>query len=245
MHNAASYGHVEMAALLLKFNPHIINITDKWGYTALHEAAQKGRTQMCSLLLEHGADLTVKNLDGRSALELTTADDVKTLLENAMPRPLSSNLVVRLKGQIQSANRDKEQPTIAGAVENACDLVKINGITSRETEQRTIVNSIQTPTESGDGCMDLNSEQKRNQHNTNNMTIKEFLNRIDESYVKLYANLFEKEQISMEILAEMNHDQLKEIGLHAYGVRHKILKGIDKYYKEGIHLTLQTKLYSK
>lgn len=37
LHNAASYGHVEMAALLLKHNPTIINLTDNWGYSALHE----------------------------------------------------------------------------------------------------------------------------------------------------------------------------------------------------------------
>ena len=37
LHNAASYGHVEMAALILKYNPNVINITDKWGYSALHE----------------------------------------------------------------------------------------------------------------------------------------------------------------------------------------------------------------
>lgn len=29
--------HVEMASMLLKFNPNMINLTDKWGYTALHE----------------------------------------------------------------------------------------------------------------------------------------------------------------------------------------------------------------
>lgn len=59
LHNAASYGvsilqklkeiedynlmfifkHVEMAALILKYNPNVINMCDKWGYTSLHEYA--------------------------------------------------------------------------------------------------------------------------------------------------------------------------------------------------------------
>ena len=64
------------------------------------------------------------------------------------------------------------------------------------------------------------------------MTLTEFLYRIDESYVELYSKLFEREQINMEILAEMNHDQLKEIGVSTYGARYKILKGIEKLYKE-------------
>lgn len=30
----------------------------------------------------------------------------------------------------------------------------------------------------------------------------------------------------MEILAEMGHEDLKQVGVSAYGFRHKILKGI-------------------
>lgn len=38
--------------------------------------------------------------------------------------------------------------------------------------------------------------------------------------------LFDREQITMEILAEMGHEDLKQVGVTAYGFRHKILKGI-------------------
>lgn len=39
-------------------------------------------------------------------------------------------------------------------------------------------------------------------------------------------DLFEREQITLEILVEMGHDDLKQVGVSAYGFRHKILKGI-------------------
>ena len=39
-------------------------------------------------------------------------------------------------------------------------------------------------------------------------------------------DLFEREQITLEILAEMSHEDLKQVGVSAYGFRHKILKGI-------------------
>ena len=42
--------HVDIAALLIKFNT-CVNAEDKWGFTPLHEAAQKGRTQLCALLV--------------------------------------------------------------------------------------------------------------------------------------------------------------------------------------------------
>lgn len=38
--------------------------------------------------------------------------------------------------------------------------------------------------------------------------------------------LFDREQITLEILTEMGHEDLKQVGVSAYGFRHKILKGI-------------------
>ena len=51
----------------------------------LHEAAPKGRTQLCAVLLAHGADPTLKNQEGQTPLDLASADDVKCLLQDAMP----------------------------------------------------------------------------------------------------------------------------------------------------------------
>ena len=36
--------------MLIKFNT-CVNAIDKWGFTPLHEASQKGRTQLCTLLV--------------------------------------------------------------------------------------------------------------------------------------------------------------------------------------------------
>ena len=42
--------HVDIAALLIKYNT-CVNAVDRWGFTSIHEAAQKGRTQLCALLV--------------------------------------------------------------------------------------------------------------------------------------------------------------------------------------------------
>lgn len=39
-------------------------------------------------------------------------------------------------------------------------------------------------------------------------------------------SVFSAEHISMDVLVEMTHDSLKDIGVGAYGHRHKILRGI-------------------
>ena len=41
-------------------------------------------------------------------------------------------------------------------------------------------------------------------------------------------DIFEREQITMDIVMEMGHEELKDIGINAYGHRHKILKGVEK-----------------
>lgn len=66
---------MDIAALLIKYNT-CVNATDKWAFTPLHEAAQKGRTQLCALLLAHGADPTMKNQEGQTPLDLATVSSL-------------------------------------------------------------------------------------------------------------------------------------------------------------------------
>lgn len=74
--------HVDIAALLIKHNT-CVNATDKWAFTPLHEAAQKGRTQLCALLLAHGADPSMKNQEGQTPLDLATVYTHKWIYTDA------------------------------------------------------------------------------------------------------------------------------------------------------------------
>ncbi len=82
---------MDIAALLIKYNT-CVNATDKWAFTPLHEAAQKGRTQLCALLLAHGADPTMKNQEGQMALDLATVN----------PTAAADNTVVKKRYKLTS-----------------------------------------------------------------------------------------------------------------------------------------------
>lgn len=51
LHNACSYGHYEVAELLVLHGA-VVNVADLWKFTPLHEAAAKGKYEICKLLLQ-------------------------------------------------------------------------------------------------------------------------------------------------------------------------------------------------
>uniref|UniRef100_A0A3B3ZP91 Poly [ADP-ribose] polymerase n=1 Tax=Periophthalmus magnuspinnatus TaxID=409849 RepID=A0A3B3ZP91_9GOBI len=205
LHNAASYGHVDIAALLIKFNT-CVNATDKWAFTPLHEAAQKGRTQLCALLLAHGADPTMKNQEGQTPLDLATVTEVVCFRSKA--------------DDIRALLIDAMPP---------------DALPSCLKPQATVV------------CLDINficifdgifkglnntfllfplGECQRGEHwALLDMTINQFLKSLGLEHLR---DIFQREQISLDVLADMGHEELKEIGINAYGHRHKLIKGIER-----------------
>jgi len=80
--------------------------------------------------------------------------------------------------------------------------------------------------ELGDGCEKrLVTEQSSVVIGLENLSIAKFL---DDIGLGCLQDIFDKEQITMDILVEMGHDELKDIGISAYGHRHKILKRIER-----------------
>ena len=67
LHEAAGFGQVEVATLLLKANADVNAINNK-GLTPLHMAASAGQAGMVSLLLAHKANVALKAIDGSTPL---------------------------------------------------------------------------------------------------------------------------------------------------------------------------------
>ncbi|XP_023016251.2 tankyrase isoform X1 [Leptinotarsa decemlineata] len=223
LHNASSYGHLDIAALLIKYNT-VVNATDKWGFTPLHEAAQKGRTQLCALLLAHGADPFLKNQEGQTPVDLATADDVRCLLQDAMASQ---------QGVPTTSAPSSRPPSIALSHTPSPPIPSTNTetvIMPSGTSVQLLIpigsrNSVSMS--SADGC--CSSSVKMEGGGDGEVaaicSISNFLASLNLEHL---LDIFEREQITLDILAEMSHEDLKQIGISAYGFRHKLIKGMER-----------------
>uniref|UniRef100_A0A336MN10 Poly [ADP-ribose] polymerase n=1 Tax=Culicoides sonorensis TaxID=179676 RepID=A0A336MN10_CULSO len=211
LHNASSYGHLEIAALLIKHNT-LVNAIDKWGFSPLHEAAQKARTQLCALLLAHGADPYMKNQEGQTSLDLATAEDVKCLLQDAMLASQQNISTTTQQNQDKCASPNTEMVILPTGA----------SINLPEPIPQLPLRSCLSPAQGAETHYDALEEDKLG-HDAMNPTLATFLTGLQ---LEQLIEMFEREQITLEILAEMGHEDLKQVGVTAYGFRHKILKGI-------------------
>lgn len=223
LHNASSYGHLDIAALLIKFNT-VVNATDKWGFTPLHEAAQKGRTQLCALLLAHGADPFLKNQEGQAPVDLASADDVRCLLQDAM----ASQQIVPTTSASMS-----RPPSIALSHSSSPPILPVNTETvimpsgASMTLSVPVAGRVSLAMSLGEGCCAESVKTESDSPDSNNITsVASFLTSLALDHL---LEMFEREQITLDILAEMGHEDLKQIGISAYGFRHKLIKGIERF----------------
>ncbi|KAJ8705467.1 hypothetical protein PYW08_012513 [Mythimna loreyi] len=202
LHNAASYGHVELAALLLRAGTPP-NAADRWGFTPLHEAAHKARTQLCALLLAHGADPYLKNQEGQTALDLAGAEDVRSLLQDAMTSAAGD---VAAPAPLPPPLPPPQHPVLmpsGDTVPLALPVVPSNYWA--EGSRGSLEDAAGRPASALSTCESLQT----------------FLSSIG---LEQLTQVLEREQITVDILSEMSHEDLRAVGVAAYGHRHRLLK---------------------
>ena len=69
LHMAASNGSLKAARVLASEFSASVNATDNGGLTSLHHAAINGSADVVQMLLDHGADVDVLSLCGRTPLQ--------------------------------------------------------------------------------------------------------------------------------------------------------------------------------
>ncbi|CAH1989823.1 unnamed protein product [Acanthoscelides obtectus] len=85
LHRAASKGNIQVLNLFLSdyADDLNINVKDIYGNTPLHLACEEDRQEEATLLVEHGADIEIKNRDQQTPLDLCTPKLARLLKSKA------------------------------------------------------------------------------------------------------------------------------------------------------------------
>lgn len=80
--DAAVYGDFDTVKQILATNPEIVNLGDKWGFTALHNMMSEDQYEILQYLIDHGANVNCVNDEGIAPLHLACyVENAKLLLE--------------------------------------------------------------------------------------------------------------------------------------------------------------------
>ena len=78
----------------------------------------------------------------------------------------------------------------------------------------------------GDGCSDNDvPEQIQSTATSTSVSASTIVSFLASLGLEHLREIFDREQVTIDILLEMGHEELKQIGVHAYGHRHRLLKG--------------------
>lgn len=120
---AASTGQVETAKMLIA-NKAIINAPASDGTTALMMAAHSGSTAMVQLLLDHGAEVTTRNLQQLDAADWARAKkhaELAARLDALIERTLKQRAALRGEGQASNATLDVKTLNLDDASSKAAE----------------------------------------------------------------------------------------------------------------------------
>ncbi|XP_048712418.1 poly [ADP-ribose] polymerase tankyrase-2 isoform X2 [Caretta caretta] len=220
-------------------SPDNVNCRDTQGRhsTPLHLAAGYNNLEVAEYLLQHGADVNAQDKGGLIPLHNAAsygADDVNTLLTAAMP---PSALPSCYKPQVINVSQTtgstadclSSVPSSPSSLSAASSLDNLSGSFS---ELPSVVG-----TNSAEGATVLEKKEVPGV----DFSINQFVRNLGLEHL---IDVFEREQITLDVLVEMGHKELKEIGINAYGHRHKIIKGVERLIsgQQGLnpYLTLNT-----
>uniref|UniRef100_A0A8C4EXI2 Poly [ADP-ribose] polymerase n=1 Tax=Dicentrarchus labrax TaxID=13489 RepID=A0A8C4EXI2_DICLA len=206
-------------------SPDNINCRDTQGRnsTPLHLAAGYNNLEVAEYLLEHGADVNAQDKGGLIPLHNAAsygADDIRALLIDAMPPDALPSCLKPQATVVSVHTRVRTSADRGGVVISPSPSPSCLSAASSIDNLTTPLSDITVGGATGPADGASGSDRKEGES-----TYKHILS---QGLVRQPGLFAVSGQISLDVLADMGHEELKEIGINAYGHRHKLIKGIER-----------------
>uniref|UniRef100_A0A8C9SL90 Poly [ADP-ribose] polymerase n=1 Tax=Scleropages formosus TaxID=113540 RepID=A0A8C9SL90_SCLFO len=225
LHLAAGYNNLEVAEYLLQHNAEV-NSQDKGGLIPLHNAASYGHVDVAALLIKYNACVNATDKwaftplheaaqKGRTQLcALLLAHGADPTLRNQEGQsPLDLVTADDVRALLTAAMPPSALPS--------CYKPQVISVSATSAGGTSGLSASPPPGPTSNG---LDGQGVFSVPGLD-LSIGQFLNNLGLEHL---LEIFEREQITLDVLVEMGHKELKEIGINAYGHRHKIIKGVER-----------------
>ncbi|KAL3319329.1 hypothetical protein Ciccas_002011 [Cichlidogyrus casuarinus] len=225
LHLASGYNNLEIVEFLLQ-NGADANAQDKGGLIPLHNASSYGHVDVAAMLIHHGTSVNAVDKWGYTPLH-EAAQKGRTQL---------CALLLAHGADPSAKNQDEETPYDLATASDVKSLLmdalphmqSLGRVTTYSKSTYNILRNAPSTSTTSDECrvQGQGSETGNGADQSASQSMRDFLSSLGLAHL---IELFEREQVTLEIVCEMGHEELKELGVTAYGLRHKIVKGVHKW----------------